>query len=194
MTEDSGMAEIVQQARQGDQLAWNEIVVRYSGLIWAITRTYRLARAQADDVAQTCWLRLVEHLDGIRDPEHVGSWLATTARRESLRVLRTAAREVPMPNEVTAPLLDLEVESPELLAILSEQSTHLWRAFKQLPERCFRLLRMLLASPPPSYVEVAAALGVPIGSIGPTRMRCLKLLRERVETVGTAGRRAEFLD
>jgi RNA polymerase sigma factor (sigma-70 family) len=181
MTEDSGMDELVRRARQGDQLAWDHIVARYSGLLWAVTRSYRLASAQADDVAQTCWLRLVEHLDRIRDPEHLGAWLATTARRESLRVLRAAAREAPVPDEVTASMLDVQVESPELLAILSDQATRLWQAFKRLPEHCFRLLRSLLAAPPPSYAEVAAALGIPIGSIGPTRMRCLKLLRSQLE-------------
>ena len=181
MTEDSGIDELVRRARQGDQLAWDHIVARYSGLLWAVTRSYRLARAQADDVAQTCWLRLVEHLDRIRDPEHLGAWLATTARRESLRVLRAAAREAPVPEEVTASMLDVQVESPELLAILSDQATRLWQAFKRLPKHCFRLLRSLLAAPPPSYAEVAAALGMPIGSIGPTRMRCLKLLRSQLE-------------
>ena len=181
MTEASGMEELLQRARQGDQLAWDQIVARYSGLLWAVTRSYRLARAQGDDVAQTCWLRLVEHLDRIRDPEHLGAWLATTARRESLRVLRAAAREAPVPDEVTASLLDVQVESPELLAILSDQATRLWQAFRRLPEHCFRLLRSLLAAPTPSYAEVAAALGMPIGSIGPTRMRCLKLLRSQLE-------------
>lgn len=181
MTEDTGMDELVRHARQGDQLAWNQIVARYSGLLWAVTRSYRLARAQADDVAQTCWLRLVEHLDRIQDPEHLGAWLATTARRESLRVLRAAAREAPVPDEVTASMLDIEVDSPELLAVLSDQATRLWQAFRRLPEHCFRLLRSLLATPAPSYAEVSAALGIPIGSIGPTRMRCLKLLRSQLE-------------
>jgi len=181
MTEASGVEELVRRARQGDQLAWDQIVARYSGLLWAVTRSYRLARAQADDVAQTCWLRLVEHLDRIQDPEHLGAWLATTARRESLRVLRAAAREAPVPDEVTAAMLDIEADSPELLAVLSDQATRLWQAFRRLPEHCFRLLRSLLAAPAPSYAEVSAALGMPIGSIGPTRMRCLKLLRSQLE-------------
>src|SRR5215203_3607411 len=181
MTEASGVEELVRRARQGDQLAWDQIVARYSGLLWAVTRSYRLARAQADDVAQTCWLRLVEHLDRIQDPEHLGAWLATTARRESLRVLRAAAREAPVPDEVTAAMLDIEADSPELLAVLSDQATRLWQAFRRLPEHCFQLLRSLLAAPAPSYAEVSAALGMPIGSIGPTRMRCLKLLRSQLE-------------
>lgn len=181
MTLDSGMAELIRRARQGEQPAWDEIVARYVGLIWSITRTYRLGAAQADDVVQTCWLRLVEHLERIRDPEHLGAWLATTARRESLRTLRTAAREAPVPDEAASPLLVVQPESPERMAILAEEATRLWQAFKRLPEHCFRLLRALLAAPPPSYAEVAAALGMPIGSIGPTRMRCLKLLREQLE-------------
>src|SRR5215207_10359605 len=104
MTEASGVEELVRRARQGDQLAWDHIVARYSGLLWAVTRSYRLARAQADDVVQTCWLRLVEHLDRIRDPEHLGAWLATTARRESLRVVRAAVREAPPPDDLSAPM------------------------------------------------------------------------------------------
>jgi len=194
MTADTSMVELVRRARQGDQLAWNQIVARYSGLIWAVTRTYRLPGTQADDVAQTCWLRLVEHLDRIRDPEHIGAWLATTARRESLRVVRAAVREAPPPDDLSAPMPDLEAESPELLAILSDQATRLWQAFKELPGHCYRLLRALLASPPPSYAEVAAALEMPIGSIGPTRMRCLGLLRRRLEAADAAGRPAESLD
>jgi RNA polymerase sigma factor (sigma-70 family) len=194
MTEDTGMVELVGRARQGDQLAWNHIVTRYSGLIRAITRTYRLTNTQADDIAQTCWLRLVEHLDRIRDPEHIGAWLATTARRESLRVLRAAAREAPSPDDLSAPMLDVESESPELLAILSEQAARLWQAFKELPGHCYRLLRALLASPPPSYAEVAAGLDMPIGSIGPTRMRCLGLLRRRLEAADAPGHPAESRD
>src|SRR4030095_3921923 len=91
MTEDTGMGELVGRARQGDQLAWHHIVARSSGLLQDTTRPHRLTTPQADDSAQTCWLRLGEHLDRIRDPEHIGAWLATTARRESLPGLRAPA-------------------------------------------------------------------------------------------------------
>ena len=173
----SATASLLARAAQGDQRAWAELVDQHNSLLYAVARSFRLDVADAGDVVQTTWLRLVEHLDRIRDPEHLGAWLATTARRESLRVLRAAAREAPVPDEVTASMLDVQVESPELLAILSDQATRLWQAFKRLPEHCFRLLRSLLAAPPPSYAEVAAALGIPIGSIGPNRSRCLDKLR-----------------
>jgi RNA polymerase sigma factor (sigma-70 family) len=186
MTDETDMSELVRIARAGDRLAWNRIVERYSSLLWAVTRGYRLTLPQAEDVVQTCWLRLVEHLDRIRDPNHLGAWLATTARRESLRLLRAAARESPS-YDPAAGLESVDTESVETLAILSDQSNRLWRAFLNLPEHCFRLLRTLLATPPPSYAEVAATLDMPIGSIGPTRMRCLQQLRKTIEAMGITG-------
>ncbi|HLY48738.1 MAG TPA: sigma-70 family RNA polymerase sigma factor, partial [Solirubrobacteraceae bacterium] len=89
------MAELVRRATQGDQQAWNGLVDRFAATVWAIARAHRLNEASAADVSQTTWLRLVEHLDTIKQPERVGAWLATTARRESLRVLRVSARQVP---------------------------------------------------------------------------------------------------
>jgi RNA polymerase sigma factor (sigma-70 family) len=193
MTEQTRVSELVRVARQGDQLAWNRIVEQYSGLLWAVTRTYRLSRPQAEDVIQTCWLRLVEHLDRIRDPDQVGAWLATTARRESVRVLRAEEREL-LAYDPTAGMEAVDVDSPEARAILSDQARRIWRAFMNLPEHCFRLLRALLAVPPPSYAEVALALDMPIGSIGPTRMRCMKQLRRMLEATGITGEADQLLD
>ena len=191
MTDESDVAELVRGARQGDQYAWDRIVTRYSGLLWAVTRAYRLSLSQSEDVMQTCWLRLVEHLDRIRDPNHLGAWLATTARRESVRLLRAAQREVPS-YDPTAGTEMVDAESGEFRAVLSDQSARMWRAFLNLPEQCFRLLRSLLAVPSPSYAEVAAALDMPIGSIGPTRMRCLRQLRRALEAMGITGEPASF--
>jgi RNA polymerase sigma factor (sigma-70 family) len=173
---------VVRAARDGDRAAWNLLVARYSGLIWGVARAHRLGDADAADVVQTTWLRLVEHLDKIRNPEGVGAWLATTARHECLRVLRVGQRQLltdgfDIPEQATETGLDARL-------LTNERDAALWRAFSQISERCGRLLRMLVASPPPSYEEIGAALDMPIGSIGPTRARCLEQLRKRLETTG----------
>jgi len=173
------LTQQLRDASTGDQVAWNAIVDRFSGLVWATARAHRLSRGDAADVAQTTWLRLVEHLDRIREPERLGAWLATTARHESLRLIRRAAREEPSDES------DL-FEAPDSVSLdrhLLDEERHgmLWRAFAKLSERCKRLLRLLMADVEPSYEEVCAALGMPVGSIGPTRIRCLEKLRTMTE-------------
>jgi len=167
--------ELVRSAASGDQAAWNELVERFQGLVWATARSHRLAQADAADVAQTVWLRLVENLDRIREPERLGGWLATTARRESLRHLRLHGRELAS-DEVDAFEATTD-EPPELALLTEERDAGLWRAFAKLGERCQALLRLLVATDAPGYDEIAAALDMPIGAIGPTRMRCLEKLR-----------------
>jgi RNA polymerase sigma factor (sigma-70 family) len=176
------VAELVRHAADGDETAWNALVDRFSGLIWATARAHRLSTADGAEVFQTTWLRLVEHLHRLRDPERVGAWLATTARNESLRLLRFAAREVAT-EDVDS--FDSEAGSPIDLGVLTaERDTALWRAFSALNERCQTLLRVLMADEPPSYEEVGAALGMPVGAIGPTRMRCLERLRGAAASEG----------
>jgi RNA polymerase sigma factor (sigma-70 family) len=126
----AGLTELVHSAADGDQEAWDALVDRFSGLVWSIARAHRLSAADAADVSQTTWLRLVEHLDQIRNPDGVGAWLATTARHESLRVLRVGQRHVltdgfDMPDEVTDSALD-----ERLLA--DERNASLWRAFAEI--------------------------------------------------------------
>jgi len=182
-------AALVTAAAAGDPAAWSALVDRFSGLIWAVARGYGLRTADAEEVYQTAWFRLAQHIAQINDPERVGAWLATTARRESLRLLRAGARTSVTSN---ADILDRAVDdTPERRLVQSEDAAseverarQLWQAFQQLSERCRELLRVLIASPPPSYVDVAAALGMPIGSIGPTRARCLARLRELVAARG----------
>jgi RNA polymerase sigma factor (sigma-70 family) len=178
------VGELVRAAAAGDQGAWNRLVERFGGLVWSVARAHRLAADDAGDVVQTTWLRLVEHLDRLHDPERVGAWLATTARHESLRTLRLSARHVVAPTEL---LPDEGADARLDAALLStERDRALWGAFATLPERCRALLRLLVADPPPSYEEVGAALGMPVGSIGPTRARCLTHLRERVIARGVS--------
>jgi RNA polymerase sigma factor (sigma-70 family) len=172
------LVALVRAAAAGDQAAWNAIVDRFSGLVWATARAHRLPRDEAADVAQTTWLRLVENLDRIREPERIGAWLATTARRESLRALRRGAREQPT-DEVD--LLEAPADDELEGLLLPERDAALWRAFATLSERCRTLLRLLMSDAEPSYEEVSAALDMPVGAIGPTRMRCLERLRRDPE-------------
>lgn len=170
------VADLVKGAAAGDQRAWDELVERYAGLLWSITRCHGLPDAEAADVHQTTWLRLVERLETLRDPARVGAWLATTARRESLRQLSRRAREVPA--------VGIDGPEPQGLCTAGDRERSLYAALAALPGRCGRLLRLLAATPPASYLEISAALGMPVGSIGPTRARCLGHLRKSLTPRG----------
>lgn len=184
-------AWLVLRAREGDADAWEQLVEAYVGLIWAVTRAHRLDDGTAQDVSQTTWLRLVENLHRLQEPERVGAWLATTARRECLRALRHSRRQVLVGDEGALEVLgpvDVEVDT----ALLREESrAEVQEALAALPDGCRALLTLLVLDPPPSYEEVSAALGMPVGSIGPTRGRCLAKLRalvdaRRIDEPGTA--------
>ena len=174
------VAELVQAAADGDRDAWDALVDRFNGLVWSVARSHRLSTVDASDVVQTTWLRLVENLSRLQDPERVGAWLATTARRESLRTLRQSARLLPT-EELPEVTEDAKVDAALLV---EERDRALWQAFGGLSERCRALLRILVADPPPSYEDISAALDMPIGSIGPTRQRCLERLRGLAEGEG----------
>src|SRR5262245_460293 len=167
--------ELVRAAAEGDEAAWDAIVDRFQGLVWATARAHRLSQADAADVAQTTWLRLVEQLDRIREPEKLGSWLATTARHECLRHIRLNGRE--LPTDEAGAFEAPSDEAPELALVKEERAGALWRAFTKLSDVCQALLRLLVSEDEPSYEAISAALDMPIGSIGPTRMRCLEKLR-----------------
>jgi RNA polymerase sigma factor (sigma-70 family) len=180
---DEDLAVVLRAASLGDRDAWDRLVARFSGLVWAVVRSFRLDAEAAADVNQTTWLRLVEHLEDIRDPLRLGSWLATTARRECIRAVRLAGRQLPTDQESRLDAAAPVEEVGEGLLRL-ERDTALWRQFQTLSARCQQLLRVLMADPPPSYAEVGAALDMPIGSIGPVRARCLAALRAKLEQVG----------
>ena len=167
--------ELVARAHSGDQTAWDALVARYENLLWSVARSHRLDTADAADVVQTSWLKLLENLGRIQDPERLPGWLVTTARRECLRVLRRGGREVLDLTEVDVP--DEDAPGVDDALLTRERDTSLWTAFLRLPERCQRLLRVLMATESAAYAEVSAALGMPVGAIGPTRMRCLGKLR-----------------
>ena len=176
MDEDS-VGELLHAAAKGDQLAWDRIVGRYTGYLWAVTRSFRLDTAQAADVVQTTWLRLVEHLDDIAEPEHLGAWLGTTTRRECLRLLRRERREHLVDTDAMNDLVDPVAAPVDASLLLAEQAATLEAAFAQLGQRCQQLLRLSMLVRALSYEEMSAALDMPIGSIGPTRGRCLQRLR-----------------
>jgi RNA polymerase sigma factor (sigma-70 family) len=185
------VSALVAAAADGDQVAWDSLVSRYGGLVWSIARSHRLGPADAADVSQTVWLRLVEHLRSLRDPEHVGGWLATTTRHECLRVIRRAGRE--LPDEDAAMEVPISPEqSPEWLVLSDESRRLVWLALGRLSIRCQTLLRALSAAPDASYAEIAAALEMPIGSIGPTRMRCLEHLRRTLVSDGAMSESGEW--
>jgi len=182
----SATARIVSRAAEGDQQAWDQLVERYSRLLWAVARAHRLNTVDAADVVQTSWVRLIEHLPEIRNPDGVGAWLATTARRECLRVLRGATRCQPSDQIENVAVERGSADPGELDAALltTERDTALHRAFSRLPARDQALLRLLTADPSPSYQEIGAALGMPIGSIGPNRVRSLERLRRELRRTG----------
>lgn len=181
------IATLVTAAAEGNQDAWDAIVSQFQGLVWATVRSHRLGDSEAADVVQTTWLRLVENLGNLRDPERLGGWLATTARRECLRCLRLGGRTVPTDDDTVFDRAATE-PAPEIdsAVLQDERDSALWRAFARISERCQQLLRILTADPAPSYEEVSAAVDMPVGSIGPTRQRCLDRLRSALVAEGVA--------
>lgn len=178
---------LVRRAAAGDQRAWDELVDGYAGLVWAVARLRGLSASDAADVSQVTWLRLVEHIGRLRDPERLAAWLATTVRRESGRLARAAALQVPMADPAEGRSGTGEGVPPaDRPVLLAERNTMLWEAFGKLAPRCRELLGLLLADDSLSYAEVSEILDMPVGSIGPTRARCLACLRRAV-TADTAG-------
>jgi RNA polymerase sigma factor (sigma-70 family) len=175
---DCSVRDLVARARSGDRQAWDALVERYAPLIWSICRRHRLGQADADDVGQSVWLRLLDQLDRVREPAALPGWLSTTTRRECLRVLSAAQGP-------HATIYALDVESlpdqqagtadQELLA--AERHAALRAAFTQLPPNGQQLLALLTADPPTPYADISAQLGIPVGSIGPTRSRYLDKIR-----------------
>ncbi|MBV9684547.1 MAG: sigma-70 family RNA polymerase sigma factor [Solirubrobacterales bacterium] len=172
------VTELVDLAAASDQQAWNSLVAAFGPMIWAIARAHRLGDADAADVSQATWLALFEHLGRLNDPARVGAWLATTARRECLRILRDKERRVPVGDEF--PEHESHDPLPGEQLLLSERDAALWHSFAKLRASDQALLRLLTADPAPAYEEISAALDMPIGSIGPTRQRALARLREQL--------------
>ena len=183
----AAVTDLVRRAAQGDQRAWRGIVDEYGVLVWSVARGFRLSEAQTADAVQTTWLRLVEHLADIRDPERLPGWLRTTTRRACLAVARDHSRERVTDDLEQAPAVSWDGPTdagPETSAVRHEQQVLVRRAVAALPAQQQALLGLLVASPAPSYAQISARLGMPVGSIGPTRARILARLRTTLETAG----------
>ncbi|WP_329016376.1 sigma-70 family RNA polymerase sigma factor [Micromonospora rifamycinica] len=180
----TSVTSLLAAAAGGDEAAWAELVRRYTPLVYSVIRAYDLGRADAADVNQTVWLRLVEQLGRVREPEALPGWLATTTRRECYRVSRLSRRAQPVdPYDDSLETYhgysrEAAAVAPDDELLRAERRQVLRAGFVQLPSRCQALLALLTADPPMSYREVAARLGIPLGSIGPTQARCLRRLRE----------------
>ncbi len=176
--DEPAVAGLVTRARSGEKRAWDLLVEQYSPLIWSICRRYRLDSADAEDVGQAVWLKLVEQLNRVRDPAALPGWLATTTRRECLRVLGRArgthAAGV-IPDLENVP--DAQAWTAEDEILVAERHAALHEAFMALPADARRLIVLLIEDPPVPYAEISARLGMPAGSIGPNRSRCLDKLR-----------------
>jgi RNA polymerase sigma factor (sigma-70 family) len=181
MRNDPQVIELVTRARSGDRSAWDELVDRYSPLIWSICHRWQLDRTDAEDVGQAVWLRLVEQLDKLRDPAALPGWLATTTQRECCRVRRSRCRLAAGAGGRQVPdaenLPDEQTTTAEDGLLMAERHAALREAFMDLPGNCQELVALLITEPPTPYAEISVKLGIPVGSIGPNRSRCLDRLR-----------------
>jgi RNA polymerase sigma factor (sigma-70 family) len=171
-------AAAFEEYRSGRSEAMDGLVDSTTSLLWHTARAQGLTQQQAEDAVQTTWLLLVQHASSITEPRGVLKWLLTTVRRESWAAARRARREDAR-DDLTdiAPELPAEELDPEGMVVRGQDQHVLWRHFKTLPDRCQRLLRVVALAERPDYAQVAEALAMPVGSIGPTRGRCLAKLR-----------------
>ncbi len=171
------LADLLHSAADGDQASWNALVERYLPLVYSVVRRYRLTDEDAADVSQTLWLRLVENLGSIREPRALPSWIITTTKREALRVL--AARQRATPIDAITGFETAPADGPDTDADLLRAERHqaLRDGLAELAPHDRELILMFIADPPIPYREIAARLGIPVGSIGPTRGRALNKLR-----------------
>jgi RNA polymerase sigma factor (sigma-70 family) len=177
-----GTRETIRDARSGDRGAADRLVRQFDRLVWWTVRSFRLPDADAEDVVQNTWLRAFEHLDELRDPGRASSWLVTIARRECLKLMRSR-REVPG--------LDLQPERrderaphPETAAVDARMNDLLWQHVNLLPAPARDMVVALSSNDAPGYADFARRKGIPVGSIGPTRMRSLRKLRASLEVNG----------
>jgi RNA polymerase sigma factor (sigma-70 family) len=176
---DRELVTLVHAARAGDELAWQRLVERFDHMLRDIARFYRLTPSDVDDALQTTWIRLLSHIDRLREPAAVAGWLATTTRRECMRHLQRAVHELPTDDRTLGDRADEHTPESQLLA--TERARILAAAIAKLPQRHRELMTLLGAASSPDYREVSASLGMPHGSIGPIRARCLARLERDAE-------------
>jgi RNA polymerase sigma factor (sigma-70 family) len=195
MRDDPAVIALVARVGDGEQEAWDELIERYAPLVWSICVRYQLSRPDIDDVGQSVWLLLVEQIGNLREPAALPGWLATTTKRECLRVLRAARRhdhaalppEDQMPPDTPDSMIEQEI-------IKAEHDAALRAALAELPPVCHELLSMLISDPAPAYAEVSERLGMAIGSIGPARARCLERMRRSPHLVTVLGSHAGAIE
>lgn len=172
----SGWTQLVERARNGDAAAWSDIVSGLENLVWSVVRGFRLSEEDAKDVAQLTWLRAVEKLDRIHDPERIGLWLATIARRECMRVIERGSRSLAVdPQEGFVDLTSAADSEAEVERRAAAKA--ILAALSELSDDCQQLLRLVLCDPPVAYADISELLGIAVGTIGARRSRCLSRLR-----------------
>ena len=175
---DASSVVVLDAARAGDATAWDELLRRYQGVLRAAVSSCRLHPADAADAIQNTWLRLFEHAATIRNPERLGGWLTTTAKRECLAFIRRYRIEHPLaPLDIDQPGQE---PTPEAIAITVDTRARVRRATSALPGRSRTLIDALYYRPRGSYADIARYTGIPVGSIGPTRLRTMRCLRREL--------------
>jgi len=193
MRDDPHVVALVTRASGGDQGAWHELVDRYAPLVYTICTRYRLSNPDIEDVGQNVWLLLVEQLGKLRQPAALPGWLATTTARECLRVVTAANKAERLGTGLDDSVLFVDDAVIDEEILVAERNAALRAAFAELQPRCQQLLSMLLSDPPHSYADIHRELGIPVGSIGPQRARCLERMR-RSSALAALGEGEEKID
>lgn len=185
LTDHADAGDLVRAAACSERGAWTALVARFDGLVRSKARSFGLSNDDVADVSQAVWLHLLDHLDHLREPERVAGWLTTTTRHEALRLLRHQGRAIPTADPA---ILDIGDETPEPGTALAirQRDVALTEVITTLPVRYRTVLAVFMVEPVPSYRDAAAALEMPVGSIGPTLKRCLSLLRGKCVAAGIA--------
>lgn len=174
---DTAVAVLVTAAAAGDRCAWETLVERYVGLLWSIALHHGIGEADAADVVQVTWMRLLENIGNLREPDRVGAWLATTARREALRTATMRKRVSLYDDDVFLEGADVITPPVDEILLDTETAAEARAALGTLPSAWQELMELLVSDQDLTYQDVSARLGIPVGSIGPTRQRCVKRLR-----------------
>ncbi|MEO3800337.1 sigma-70 family RNA polymerase sigma factor [Nonomuraea sp. B1E8] len=176
-------AELVTAAADGDRTAWDELEARYGPRMWAVARASGLSPSDAADAVQGSWLRLLQHLHTLRDPAKVGGWLMTTVRREAHAFLRKRHDVAPFDHDVLA-LEAVDDPDPASAVLEADGRRLLWKQVSALHEPCRTLIQLVAIDL--GNRQMAARLGMPVGSVGPTKARCLEKLRTLISSQETA--------
>ena len=190
MADEESISGLVRAAAQGSSAAWESIVDRFTPLLWSICMRHRLSPPDAADVCQDVWVKLAESLEALREPAALPGWLSTTARRECLRTISKQRGEV-LSDMAIDRGDDVERTDPARPLLQAERHQALLMALAELPDKARQLLMLLIEDPPRSYKEISERLGIPVGSIGPTRARYLQRLRESPALAGFVPTRTE---